>query len=238
MTSHGEMFVTPNAYFGLAHVAPGVTNVALVYPAREFRKQHARHGSPLAILDAFVRNTPAHAARFLHAERIAPVRVTGPFDLAPVAGAEGALARRGQVGPEVPGALLVGDAADFFDPFTGEGIFAALRGGELAAPYIIESMHHMHHGSSKRAWQTLLEYHRQRKVVFGGKWQVERLIGLSIAFPSLLNRAARVLERDSELADLLVGVTGDFVPPSTVLHPRMLLRLLGNRGSRSPVAAQ
>ena len=48
------------------------------------------------------------------------VMVTGPFD---------AMCRRSTT----DGALLVGDAADFFDPFTGEGICTALRGAELAA---------------------------------------------------------------------------------------------------------
>src|SRR5207245_6010617 len=32
-----------------------------------------------------------------------------------------------------PGVLLVGDAAGFYDPFTGEGLSYALRGAELAA---------------------------------------------------------------------------------------------------------
>src|SRR3712207_8668308 len=36
-----------------------------------------------------------------------------------------------------PGAALVGDAADFFDPFTGEGIYAALRGGELLGEQVV-----------------------------------------------------------------------------------------------------
>ena len=35
-----------------------------------------------------------------------------------------------------------------------------------------------------------------------------------------------VLTRDRDLADLLIGVTGDFVPPSAVLRPRTLLRFL------------
>jgi len=36
-----------------------------------------------------------------------------------------------------PGVLLVGDAAGFLDPFTGEGIYAALRSAELAARRVL-----------------------------------------------------------------------------------------------------
>jgi hypothetical protein len=55
---------------------------------------------------------------------------------------------------------------------------------------------------------------------------VERLIGLAVGAPALMNHAARVLARRRDLADLLVGVTGDFVPAGAVLHPRFLLPLL------------
>jgi flavin-dependent dehydrogenase len=37
------------------------------------------------------------------------------------------------------GAALVGDAADFFDPFTGEGIYSALRGAELLAAVVLRT---------------------------------------------------------------------------------------------------
>src|SRR5438552_18338422 len=52
--------------------------------------------------------------------RAAPVQALGPlaYRVAP---------------PRHGGVMLVGDAAGFYDPFTGEGIFAALRGAELAA---------------------------------------------------------------------------------------------------------
>ena len=33
--------------------------------------------------------------------------------------------------PQVGGVMLVGDATGFYDPFTGEGIFTALRSAEL-----------------------------------------------------------------------------------------------------------
>jgi flavin-dependent dehydrogenase len=36
----------------------------------------------------------------------------------------------------MPGAALVGDAAGFYDPFTGEGVTLALRSAELAADAI------------------------------------------------------------------------------------------------------
>src|SRR6267143_2887965 len=44
----------------------------------------------------------------------------------------GPLARRVRH-PAGQGFALVGDAAGFFDPFTGEGIFRALRGAQLLA---------------------------------------------------------------------------------------------------------
>jgi len=69
-------------------------------------------------------------------------------------------------------------------------------------------------------------YDRERTRAFTGKWRVERLIGLAVAFPFLMNHAARVLSRRSELADLLIGVTGDFVPAREILRPGVLWRML------------
>jgi flavin-dependent dehydrogenase len=128
-----------------------------------------------------------------------------------------------------PSAALVGDAADFYDPFTGEGIYSALRGGELLGPYLYESLR----ANNSRAADVPLEaYDRSRRHEFGGKWRVERLIGLAVTFPALMNRAARTLSRRSHLADLLVGVAGDFVPPGEVLRPGFLMQLLAPAKSR------
>jgi flavin-dependent dehydrogenase len=116
----------------------------------------------------------------------------------------------------------VGDAADFFDPFTGEGVYSALRGGELLAPFAAAAAV----GESRAAARALAEYERARRAEFRGKWLVEKLIAGTVAVPALINHAARALSRRKEMADLLVGVAGDFVPPSQVLRVGYFARLL------------
>ncbi|HYD51130.1 MAG TPA: hypothetical protein VEA99_00835, partial [Gemmatimonadaceae bacterium] len=68
----------------------------------------------------------------------------------------------------------------------------------------------------------LRAYHDARVAEFRGKWHVERIIGLAVAWPRVVDRAARALAARRDLADLLVGVVGDFVPPSRVLTPSYL----------------
>jgi flavin-dependent dehydrogenase len=116
---------------------------------------------------------------------------------------------------------LVGDAADFFDPFTGEGIYAALRGAELLVPHITRAL-------SQPGWEPagLVGYDRDRRRVFGGKWLLERLIGGVVRHPVLLDHVAGRLARDRSMADLLVGATGDFVPARRVLRPGVAWRLV------------
>jgi flavin-dependent dehydrogenase len=164
---------------------------------------------PHRVLRPVDRARPQLAPRFAQARRTSPVRATGPF---------GAVARRAWA----PGAALVGDAADFFDPFTGEGIYAGLRGGELVAPFVREALAARTHAAADRA---LAGYEEARRREFGGKWIVERMIGTAVAVPFLINRAASVLSRRRDMADLLVGVAGDFVPPAEVLNAGYLLRL-------------
>jgi flavin-dependent dehydrogenase len=209
----GEMHAEADgSYVGIAHVDGGLTNVAMVAPAAIARRGLAEHKSPAAYLDAWMRRAPQLRARWAAAERAGPVRCTGPF---------ASYTRRAWA----PGAALVGDAADFFDPFTGEGIYSALRGGELLAPYAAEAARARLAGHGRAADRALAEYERARRRAFRGKWWVERCIALSVARPALMNRAARVLSRHGDMADLLVGVAGDFVPPAQVLNPRYLWRL-------------
>ena len=212
VTAWGEMHVERDVgYVGIAAVDAGLTNVAMVVPARFAAVVSADRTT---FFERWLRERPQLAPRVRDARRVSPVLATGPF---------ASHARRAWA----PGVALVGDAADFFDPFTGEGIYAALRGGELLAPFAIAALGADTLRGGDRA---LADYDRARRAEFGGKWIVERLIGAAVGFAPAINHFARTLEARKDMADLLVGVTGDFVPPREVLRASYLLGLFRRQG--------
>lgn len=203
----GEMFVDKEGYFGLANVGNGVTNVAMVVPSSRAAEIAA---SRIQFFEQWIAERPQLADRFSSATRIDPVRATGPF---------ASSSKRAWS----PGAALVGDAADFFDPFTGEGIYAALRGGEFLAGTVAAAVRS---GIARSVDASLANYERFRKSEFKGKWKIERLTGLVVSSPRIFNRMALTLQRRRDMADLFVGVAGDFVPAREVLRPGFMFNFL------------
>ena len=192
----GEMHVGRPGYVGFGPIGDGVTTVALVVPHRE-----ARRGERFfAELDRF----PAIRGRFDPRRIVRPVMATGPF-------------ARWSRRAAAPGAVLVGDAADFFDPFTGQGIYSALRGAELAAAAITDRL---------VTGASLRQYARARRREFTGKWLLERMIGIAVGWPALIERVVGRLIRRPELADLLVRATGNCIPARAALAPAVLAGLV------------
>jgi geranylgeranyl reductase family protein len=198
----GEMFASRGRYVGLAPIGEGRVNVAAVVPAAE-AGAIARNRD--AALWRELESYPELARRTAGARIIRRVMVAGPF------------ARRARRVTH-PGALLVGDAADFFDPFTGEGIFAALRGGRLAAEALFQALAR---GAATR--EALRPYQRARRRAFLDKWVLERVVALGATRPALLRRFTSRLARRSDVANLWVGAAGDTVPVRALLAPRALL---------------
>jgi flavin-dependent dehydrogenase len=202
VTDVGEMHIGRPGYVGLGPIGDGVTTVALVLPLRSVRRDPAVATRFFEELDRF----PRLAGRFGPRRLVRGILATGPF----------AQWSRRPVAPG-GGALLVGDAADFFDPFTGQGIYSALRGAELAAAAMLDTLAT---GASLRA------YARARRHEFTGKWLLERLIALGVGWPALAEGVVGRLARRPDLADLLVRATGNCVPARRVLAPGVLARLL------------
>ncbi len=202
----GEMHVDRGGYLGLVDVGGGVTNVAVVVPMSRGRDISANRAE---FIEQWIAARPQLAPRFSGAVRIDEARATGPF---------ASSTRRASA----PGCALVGDAAEFYDPFTGEGIYTALRGGEIVARYVGDAVRHGVAGESS----ALAAYEKARRAEFSGKWKVERLLGMVLAVPALMNRIGKVLSVRKDMTDLLVGVAGDFVPAREVLNARFLFRLL------------
>ena len=206
MGDSAELQVGRRGYVGLNPIGGGRTNVALVLPASRVAAAHGR-------VESFFLETlaqfPAVQRRVVPGVMTRRVLVTGPF-----------AAWSGRV--TVDGAALIGDAADFFDPFTGEGIYSALRGAELLADTAIAAPSR---GGPVSA-AALAPYRRARRRTFAGKWAVERLIGYAMWWPGLFDRAVARLGRREGMAHTLIGVTGDFVPAGKVLHPLFLARMV------------
>lgn len=205
LTDRAEMHVGPEGYVGLNPLGQGLANVALVVP--QGAASLAR-GRPEAFFLERLATFPGVRGRVENRRMARRVLVTGPF-----------AARSSRL--VVDGALLAGDAADFFDPFTGEGICTALRDGALAARTAAQALDLPGPVTAGR----LAGYARARRQMLAGKWAVERLIGFGMLAPRLFDRAIERLDRRG-WADTLIGVTGDFVPASAVLNPRFLAGMI------------
>ena len=203
----GEMHVADGAYCGIAPLAAASANVAFVLEPREL---HDARGDLLG----FYRRTlwgrwPALAERLDRARLVEPPRAIGPL----------AVRCRGAA---VDGALLVGDAAGFYDPFTGEGVTLALRGAELAAEAALPALAR----GGKAPLPKLLEYERARRAATRDKFRFNHRLQLAVSWPRAANAIAQRLRRRPDLADRLVGIAGDFVPARAALGPGFLFQLL------------
>jgi menaquinone-9 beta-reductase len=192
----GEIYIDPPDYAILNPVAPGLVNLGLVVPLG--------HAAPWSgRLETFFR------ARLKQLRHLAP-RLEG-MEPAGRLMAMGPLAHRASE-PGAGGVLLAGDAAGFYDPFTGEGIFTALRSAELLAETAHAAL-----TRGELSVRALSPYARARRREFAAKCRVSRGIQLLIARREPANLAARALAHRPALLDALMGVIGDFVPPSELL---------------------
>ena len=116
------------------------------------------------------------------------------------------------------GWLLVGDAIEFIDPLTGEGLHRALVTAALAAEAIDRWL-----STDQNAFAV---YDRRVRSRFRSKNVFSLVLQAFIAKPVVLDYALRRLERRVDLRQQLTAVLADQAPASKALDPRFLARVL------------
>ncbi|MGH2429230.1 MAG: NAD(P)/FAD-dependent oxidoreductase [Candidatus Limnocylindria bacterium] len=205
LAQHGEMHVGHGWYVGLAPMPDGELNVAMALPFRG--KPWTRNGSR-ARFEAAIAALPRVAERLRGSRRLTPIRGAAPIGH-----------RVSRVGGR--GWLLVGDAAGFVDPFTGEGIYRALRSSRAAAAALIAGA-----GSPDELEAVPRTYRAARRAAFTGKDALTWLIQGFLAAPPLLEHAVARLGARRDAALRLGSALGDCRPASVALSPRALLEML------------
>jgi len=119
------------------------------------------------------------------------------------------------------GCLLLGDAAGFYDPFTGQGVTFALLTAELAA-----EVTHAALCEEDVSADRLAEYSNRRHLMLAPRVLVQRAIQSVIAHPRLLARVVERLGRRPDVARTLIGVIADVTPATRAFTPAFLARLV------------
>lgn len=203
-----RMVLLENAYCGLAPVPDGRLNVGIVLAGAAWQQRLAADGAAVVVTEVLsaIPRAADDPIDWAAAERSDPIEGAAPLG-------QRVASRSGD------GWLLVGDAAGFLDPLTGEGLHRALVSAELAAD-AIES--HLRGSAS-----ALRGYDRAMSARFRSKDVVTLVIQAFLARPALIRHAARRLARRDPLRETIGLVLGDLVPATRALEPSFLAGLLG-----------
>jgi len=193
-----DVHLLPSGFFAATTVDEGLYSVNLVVPRQHLAK---RRGEPW---DDFVLRHLAAAPhlqeRLRRGQRLLPWQGCGPF----------AFTTRRQT---LPGVALVGDAAGYVDPLTGEGIYFALFGARALAAALEQALH-----EPARAGAVMRGYAHTRHRELAPRLFAARLLQRGLRHPWLVRALLGALHRWPSLADLLVTMAGD------TIHPRELWR--------------
>ncbi|MBI4410623.1 MAG: NAD(P)/FAD-dependent oxidoreductase [Gemmatimonadetes bacterium] len=211
----GEMHLLDGLCAGVAPVTCHpemnvVHNLTLVADAARYGAEAAQDAE--AFFWRTLRRFPRLAPR-LESARLAPgvgpgLLASGPFD-------------RPTRRVVCDGAALVGDAAGYYDPFTGQGIYQALTGAELLA----ESADHALRAGGVTA-RVLQPYARRQRLLLGEARALQRLVEVVVSRPALADRAIRRLARAPAAAIALIAATGDLRRARCLLSPAVAVSFL------------
>ncbi len=202
-----RMVTFPGGYVGLAPVPGGRVNVGIVLASATQRSSLRRDGRD-AVVDRVLAAIPPAADDPV--PWAAPQRCEPPAGAAPVGARVTRRAGRGWI--------LVGDAAGFLDPFTGEGLHRALRTAELGVTAVDGHLSGRH--------DALPAYDRAIARRWRSKDAVSLLVQGFLEVPVAFEYAGRRLAARPAVRETMGRVMGDLLPASAGLDPRFLAALL------------
>jgi len=194
-----EVHLLRGGFFAATTVDDDLFGLNLVVPQKQLRERSERSWDEFvaARFDA----APELAERLRGARRLRPWRGVGPF----------AYTTRTQT---VPGAALVGDAAGYVDPLTGEGIYFALFGARALGRQVLRAFDRPAEEAAAMA-----DYRRERSRELAPRLRVARLLQRGLRSPWIVRRFVSALRRWPSLADLVVTLSGDTAHPSELWRP-------------------
>jgi menaquinone-9 beta-reductase len=203
-TRMGEMHVLDGGCIGFAPVGRDRFNVTLVVSGD--RAAPLRELGPGGFMRRWLEQAPGLRERELDVPDHG-LMASGPFDW-PVRS------------PVRDGAALVGDAAGYYDPFTGQGIHHAIAGAILLADTVGP------HLRSPELSAALTRYaHLHRRLSRPARF-LQQLIETMLSRPGRADRVLRRLAAAPAAMDRLVEVTGDLRPVRSLLSTDLLLTLV------------
>lgn len=180
-----EVYVTPLAE---VYTTPVSENELLVAVLLEQKHMDRFAGRLEEAYEAFFQEDPVIQARFEGGQRISKVMACGPLS---------SKSKR----PITDRALLIGDAAGFIDPITGEGISIALSTAKMASAVIADAL-----TAGDTSLAALVPYERERaQEMIHFKLLTYGLLYLS-RFPRLARWAVNRLSNRPELFKKLLGI--------------------------------
>jgi flavin-dependent dehydrogenase len=183
----GELHVFPGGYFAACTVDRDLFSVNLVVDAARVRG--GRDGLE-ALFEERVRSVPTVRRRLHDARRVDPVTACGPFGTV--------TSRR-----TFDGAALVGDAAGYVDPMTGEGISYALIGSARLARHLVPALDRGDESAaSLRGYEA--DYRRELKP----RHRTSLLLQAGMRSPALTRGVVMSLRAIPGLFDRIVESTG------------------------------
>ncbi len=188
-----EMYASGNGYIALNPLTDESANAVFVLSREHLMRARKDLGDELTRFSVAVTD----GSRRVENERLQGKRNSiGPISV-----------RTSQ--PAAKNVLLVGDAAAFVDPFTGQGVYLALSGARRAAAAISRALHHA--AEERVAWR---EYAADIRSAVMERKRLAAMVKMLVTFGFAARRAAAALRRrPADFVPLIEAVCGNRPAP-------------------------